>query len=78
MVYVVSVKGGREGRFHIEQQYPHRIIRWQWTSSGRGLEEAREHGELTGTVRVKYWNLNGNGDERHLEELGLTPIVPGQ
>jgi hypothetical protein len=66
MLYVVRAGDGREGRFFIEQQYPHRIVQWAW-----GPGPAAESGQLTGTVRVKYWQLNGNGDERYLEQLGL-------
>ncbi len=77
-VYVVRPDDGREGRFFIEQQYPHRIVRWQWTATGTGprANEATETGELTGTTRVEYWQLNRNGDERHLDQLGLTAVVP--
>ena len=67
----MRTENGREGRFHIEQQHPHRIVRWEW-----GPGRAAESGELTGTVRVKYWQLNGNGDERYLDELGLTETAP--
>jgi hypothetical protein len=70
-LYVVRTNDGREGRFWIEQVHPHRIIRWVW-----GPGPAAETGELTGTVRVKYWQLNGNGDERYLDELGLTGASP--
>jgi hypothetical protein len=66
IVYVVRTAGGREGRFHVEHVYPHRIVRWAW-----GPGRAAESGELSGTIRVKYWQLNGNGNERYLEELGL-------
>ncbi len=73
IVYVVRVDGGREGRFHVESEHPHRIVRWQWESTAGGprAREAAESAELTGTARVKYWNLNGLGDERHLDQLGL-------
>jgi len=76
-VYVVRTDR-REGRFFIEAEAPHRIIRWQWKSSGtdRRTHEAAETGELTGTLRVEYWQRHDNGDERLLEQLGLTPIVP--
>ncbi len=79
IVYVVRVEGGREGRFDVERDYPHRIVRWRWhaTAGGRRAQEAAESGELTGTTRVKYWSLNGNGDERFLDELGL-PTAPPQ
>ncbi len=77
-VYVVRPDDGREGKFFIEQQYPHRIVRWQWkaTGTGRRASEATETGELTGTTRVEYWQLNRNGDERHLDQLGVTTVVP--
>ena len=70
-LYVVKTSDGREGRFWIEEAHPHRIIRWQW-----GPGPAAETGELTGTVRVKYWQLNGNGNEGYLDELGLTGASP--
>ncbi len=78
-VYVVRPADGREGRFHIEQAYPHRVIRWSWqparpSSSRSGLEGA-DTGELTGSARLEYWKLNQPGDEKYLEELGLTPVV---
>ena len=74
----VGRTNGREGRFFTEAEAPHRIVRWQWKSSGtdRRTHEAAETGELTGTLRVKYWQRHANGDERLLEELGLTPVVP--
>ena len=77
-VYVVRPDDGRVGTFFIEQPYPHRIVRWQWkaTGTGRRASEAAETGELTGTSRVEYWRLNSNGDERHLEQLGVTTVVP--
>jgi hypothetical protein len=44
---------------------------WEW-----GPGPAAETAELTGTIRVKYWQLNANGDERYLEQLGLTEAPP--
>ncbi len=75
MVYVVRTTDGREGRFFIEAAYPHRIVRWSWQADRPTLValEASEWGALTGTIRVKYWNLHDNGDESYLEQLGLTP-----
>ncbi|MHC4219433.1 MAG: hypothetical protein ACYSU7_13385 [Planctomycetota bacterium] len=70
-LYIVRTDDGREGRFWIEQAHPHRIVRWEW-----GPGRAAESGELTGSVRLKYWQLNGNGDERHLQPLGLTGAAP--
>ncbi|MHC4101240.1 MAG: hypothetical protein ACYSW1_10230, partial [Planctomycetota bacterium] len=37
ITYVVRTGDGREGRFHIEQQHPHRIVRWEW-GLGRAAE----------------------------------------
>jgi hypothetical protein len=72
MVYVVKVADGREGRFFIEDEYPHRVVRWEWIP-GRGAArgEGYELGELTGSSRLAYWRLNHNGAERYLDEIGL-------
>ncbi len=72
-LYVVRVTGGREGRFHIEAAYPHRIVKWAWSGARGADAEASESGELTGTERVAYWKMNGRGGERGLEKLGLQP-----
>lgn len=62
-VYTIETAGGREGTFHIEGQYPHRIVRW---SMPPDIEA-----ELTGSERLKYWSLNKVGDESVLEKLGF-------
>jgi len=49
--------------FDVEQESPRRILGWT-TSEG-------ERATLLGTQRLTYWQLNGLGDERHLEALGL-------
>jgi hypothetical protein len=72
-VYVVKTGDGREGRFWVEQPHPHRIVRWEWGPGG-----AAELGVLTGTLREKYWQLNANGDERYLQQLGLTEAAPAE
>lgn len=59
--------GGGETRwdFAVEKAYPHRIVRF-----------ARDDGlraELTGSTRVPYWQLNGNGKQALLSRLGLRP-----
>lgn len=72
-LYVVRVTDGREGRFHIETAYPHRIVKWTWSAARGAAVEASESGELTGTQRVAYWKLNGNDGERWLKPLGLLP-----
>jgi hypothetical protein len=66
IVYEVS-SNGRSGVFYIESVYPHRIVRWQLSPDVSG--------ELTGSKRLKYWELNREGDEKYLKDLGLTPAV---
>jgi hypothetical protein len=71
-VYRVTTGEGRTGRFDIEVDYPHRIVRWSWTGGdGTGITET---GELTGTARLRYWELQGNGDETRRNALGLDPV----
>ncbi len=86
-VYTVEAGEGPKGTFFIEAAYPHRVLRWQWTearqkeaSGGAGPDwhraqraEGNDSGELTGTARLKYWQLHNEGDERSLARLGLTP-----
>jgi hypothetical protein len=62
MVYDVETDG-RNGVFYVETEYPHRIIRWELAPDTEGL--------LTGSLRTKYWNLNHEGDEKYLEQLGI-------
>ncbi len=63
MVYRVKVDDGREGVFYIEEQYPHRIVKWQFAPDIVA--------ELTGSERLQYWRLNKNGHEDYLKKLGL-------
>jgi len=63
MVYTVTIDGGREGTYYIEQAYPHRVIRWNMLPDVKA--------ELTGSKRLVYWELKGNGGEEHLRSLGL-------
>jgi hypothetical protein len=68
-VYEVRVAGRGTGTFAIEDAYPHRIIRWSLPPDVSGM--------LTGSKRLKYWALHGEGDESHLESLGLpAPAAP--
>ncbi len=62
MVYDVKTDG-RDGVFYIETAYPHRIVRWELAPDVKG--------ELTGSLRTQYWNLNREGDEKHFEQLGI-------
>ena len=70
-VYVVTVEDGRQGRFEIELPYPHRVVRWSWGATAAGGAEASETGELTGSTRLKYWQLKNNGHESYLAQLGF-------
>jgi hypothetical protein len=82
-VYLVRVADGREGRFDVEAAYPHRIVRWNWSppiggDPGRSLG-GEDSGELTGSTRLEYWKLHANGEESHLEALGIEPLpTPGR
>lgn len=82
-VYVVKPADGREGRFFIERNDPHRVVRWAWTppltsTSARGpgsVLGGTDRGELTGSSRLQYWRLQDPGDEKYLEALGLQPAT---
>ncbi len=59
----------------VEKSYPHRIIAWEGDVPGFGNNEpARERGELTGSMRDAYWQHHDEGDEKLLEQLGLSPV----
>jgi hypothetical protein len=61
---VLSVKvDSFERKFHVEKAVPHRIVRWE-TSAG-------ERGELLKSARLKYWQMNKEGGEAALAQLGL-------
>lgn len=71
----VRVADGREGRFWIERAAPRRVLKWAWTpppkAASRMGADGADGGELTGSKRLPYWQLHGEGDQRHLRELGL-------
>lgn len=60
--YTVSIEN-RQGVFHIENIYPHRVVKWSLAPD--------EEAVLTGSKRLPYWNLHDNGNESYLQELGL-------
>ena len=62
MVYDVRTDG-RNGVFYVDTAYPHRIVRWELAPDLKG--------ELTGSKRMEYWKLNREGDEKHLQQLGI-------
>jgi hypothetical protein len=57
---VVLEHAGGEDRLAFEADFPHRMIRWQ-ASSGDLFE-------LRTAKKLAYWQLNGPGDERYLED----------
>jgi len=67
-VFTAQLANGRGFVFFVENEAPHRIIRWRYTSG--------ETGELVATERVKYWELNRPGGEDALRTLGLEPRAP--
>ena len=75
IIYRIETSDGREGIFCVEQEHPRRIVRWQWEQVHADQHKrqlgAADGGELTGTARMKYWELRGNDHERYLKELGI-------
>jgi hypothetical protein len=67
LLYEVRISDGRVGKFWIEHAYPHRIVRWELAPDVAA--------EMTGSARLKYWQLHNNGDESYLKQLGLKPTV---
>lgn len=63
--YRIRIDDGRTGEFMIEAAYPHRIVKWSLPPDVSG--------ELTGSTRLPYWELNAPGDEHYLEQLGIGP-----
>ena len=52
----------------VEHAQPHRVIRW---STNDGYKA-----QMLASKRLKYWAMSGNGQERALEQIGLTPEPP--
>jgi hypothetical protein len=74
ITYSVKIANGAEGFFFVEAAYPHRIVRWEWKhpqGGGRWGADSDDTGELTGSERLSYWKLHGEGDEKYLNRLGL-------
>lgn len=65
--YTVTIDGGRTGTFAIEAAYPHRVVEWSL--------DPDISGQLTGSKRLEYWKLHGEGDESYLKDLGLEFIL---
>lgn len=65
--FTVRAVTSRVGRgptttWFVEQDWPHRLVRWSSTDG--------EEAELLGTERLPYWERHNNGDEALLDKLG--------
>jgi hypothetical protein len=67
-VWTAAVAGGITRTLYVEAAEPHRIIRWE-SSTG-------ERAELLGSRRMKYWEMNHEGFETALKDLGLSRRPP--
>ena len=68
VVYTLATGDGRSGRVAIEEAYPHRLLAWSWQ---RG-DEVLDSGAMTGSKRLKYWELHAEGQGALRAELGLS------
>ena len=59
----VSPAGGTATTYWVEAAVPHRVVRWTRPDG--------EEGVLSGVMRSKYWNQNGEGREDMRAKLGL-------
>ncbi len=53
--------------FDVEKEYSRRILEYQFRDGNVVIEK----GKLLKSKRLPYWQLNKNGDEKYLKELGL-------
>jgi hypothetical protein len=67
-VRTATIDDGRSWIFYIEQAEPRRIIKWS-ASDG-------EQGELLGSERLAYWQMNAGEFNSAVQKLGLTPRNP--
>ncbi len=67
-VWTAAIAGGVTRTIYVEAAAPCRIIRWE-SSTG-------EHAELLGSRRMKYWEMNREGFETALKDLGLSRRPP--
>jgi len=70
--YVVTLSGAEKsdrGTFHVEAAPPYRLVHYRW--------ESGEEATLLGSSRLPYWQLQHNGEEVLLKQLGLAgPYAP--
>lgn len=61
-IYAANIEGV-ERKFTVEKAEPHRILHWE--------SSAGERADLLKSTRLKYWQMNKEGGEAALEQLGL-------
>jgi|SRR5687768_4872789 len=61
--WTLTIEGGERYAFAVERAFPNRLIEWTGPEG--------ESGRLRGVDRMEYWMLNRNGDEKHLQRIGL-------
>ncbi|MCZ7584252.1 MAG: hypothetical protein M5R36_13450 [Deltaproteobacteria bacterium] len=62
VLWSATPKGQDAWRFWVDTAYPHKLVRWERVDG--------EIAVLTGSTRMPYWKLHGEGDEKHLKEFG--------
>lgn len=67
IAYELGSTDGRTGKVMIEEAWPHRLLAWEWKRGSELLDSAI----LTGSQRMKYWELHAEGQEALRKELGL-------
>lgn len=65
--YVVKRKSGETTTYFIEEAAPHRVVGFRSQQGATVTEEAL----LRGSARLPYWQLNHNGHESYLKQLGF-------
>jgi hypothetical protein len=61
--WTVEIEAGGKNQFLVERAHPHRIVVW----NGPMQIEAK----LAGSARLKYWELQREGHEKMLPQIGL-------
>ena len=63
-VRTAKLSDGTVRKFFVERAMPRRLIRWEATTG--------ERAELLGSSRMKYWEMNREGGEQALKQMGLS------
>ncbi len=66
--FTAAIEAGDKWTFYIEKASPRRIIKWE-----RGADEV---GELLASERLKYWEMQADGQKAVLDKLGLSARPP--